>query len=61
MLTDSATAYEVYAQEFLCHRDASMIGSVVVEEWARTLPAGSEVIELGCGAGYPITRALQST
>lgn len=61
MLTDSATAYEVHAQEFLCHRDASMIGSVVVEEWARTLPAGSEVIELGCGAGYPITRALQST
>ena len=61
MITDSAFAYEVHAQEFLRGRDASMIGSVVVEQWARTLPTGSEVLELGCGAGYPITRALQST
>ncbi len=61
MITDSAVAYEVHAQDFLCGRDTSMIGSVVVEQWARTLPAGSAVIELGCGAGYPITRALQST
>jgi len=60
MSTDSAVAYETHAQEFLQGRDASMIGSVVVEQWARTLPIGSEVIELGCGAGYPITRALQA-
>ena len=52
MFTDSAIAYEVHAQEFLRARDASTIGSSVVEQWARTLPMGSEVIELGCGAGY---------
>jgi SAM-dependent methyltransferase len=61
MLTDSAIAYETHAQEFLQGRDASTIGSVVVERWARALPIGSEVIELGCGAGYPITRVLHAT
>lgn len=37
-----------------------MIGSQVVEQWARTLTKCSEVIELGCGGGYPITRVLHS-
>lgn len=60
MLTDSAIAYETHAQEFLRGRDESMIGSQVVEQWGRTLPKGSEVIELGCGGGYPITRVLHA-
>lgn len=58
MLTDSSIAYEMHAQEFLRGRDGSMIGSQVVDRWARTLANGSEVIELGCGGGYPITRVL---
>lgn len=60
LLADSAIAYETRAQEFLRGRDESMIGSQVVEQWARTLTKGSEVIELGCGAGYPITRVLHA-
>lgn len=60
MFTDPAIAYEAYAQEFLRARDASTIGSSVVEQWARTLPMGAEVIELGCGAGYPVTRTLHA-
>src|SRR5262249_48319616 len=27
-------------------------------EWARTLPRGPAVIDLGCGAGFPITEVL---
>jgi SAM-dependent methyltransferase len=60
MLTDSATAYETHAQDFLRGRDESMIGSQVVEQWARTLSSGAEVIELACGGGVPITRVLHS-
>lgn len=60
MFTDPAIAYEAHAQEFLRARDASTIGSSVVEQWARTLPMGAEVIELGCGAGYPVTRTLHA-
>jgi SAM-dependent methyltransferase len=29
-----------------------------VREWARTLPHGSSVIDLGCGPGFPITAVL---
>jgi SAM-dependent methyltransferase len=57
---DSAIAYETRAQDFLRGRDESMIGSQVVEQWARKLCSGAEVIELACGGGYPITRVLHS-
>lgn len=60
MRNDSATAYETHAQAYLRERDTSMIGSRVVDEWARKLPCGSNVLELGCGGGYPITRVLQA-
>jgi len=29
-----------------------------VRKWARTLPRGSSVIDLGCGSGFPITAVL---
>jgi cyclopropane fatty-acyl-phospholipid synthase-like methyltransferase len=57
---DSAAAYEARAQAFLRGRDKSLIGSRVVEQWARGLPAGATVIELACGGGYPITQALHA-
>lgn len=54
----SASAYEAHAHEFLAARDGSPIGAEIVGHWARSLPAGTEVIEIACGGGYPITRAL---
>jgi SAM-dependent methyltransferase len=60
MHPDPAVEYEARAQEFLRARDASMIGSQVVAQWASTLAKGASVIELGCGGGYPITRALHA-
>jgi cyclopropane fatty-acyl-phospholipid synthase-like methyltransferase len=32
----------------------------VVKQWSRTLRKGAAVIELACGGGYPVTRALNS-
>lgn len=57
---DSSQAYEVHAREFLQGRDASPIGSRVVEQWSRSLRTGATVIELACGGGYPITRVLHA-
>lgn len=54
----SASAYEAHAHEFLAARDRSVIGADIVGHWARLLPAGTDVIEIGCGGGYPVTRAL---
>jgi SAM-dependent methyltransferase len=58
--SDSASAYETHAQAFLHRRDDSPIGAAAVAQWARTLSAGAEVIELACGGGYPITRVLHA-
>jgi SAM-dependent methyltransferase len=60
MAMDSAEAYEARAQEFLQGRDASMIGTLIVDRWARALRRGAAVIELACGGGYPITRVLSA-
>lgn len=59
-VTDSAEAYETRAHEFLRGRDRSPIGSGIVDQWARGLRRGANVIELACGGGYPITRVLQA-
>lgn len=57
-MMDAAQAYEAHADAFLRGRDASLIGSKVVESWCRTLPHGASVLELGCGGGHPISRVL---
>ncbi|NCP65957.1 MAG: class I SAM-dependent methyltransferase [Paraglaciecola sp.] len=56
---DAATAYELYAREFLRQRDASNIGAEVIGEWATCLHRGASVLEVACGGGEPITRELQ--
>jgi SAM-dependent methyltransferase len=58
---NSASAYEMHALEFLNARDKSPIGADIVALWARGLPAGTDVIEIACGGGYPVTQALVET
>lgn len=58
---DRSNGYEGVAQEFLARRGSGRfmgIGVNEVRQWARTLPSGAAVIDLGCGPGFPITEAL---
>ena len=58
---DQSNGYEAVSAEFLARRgrDPSIgIGVKEVRKWARTLPRGSSVIDLGCGPGFPITSVL---
>lgn len=60
---DPSSGYEAVSQEFLARRGSGSsrsiaIGVKEVRNWARTLPQGSSVIDLGCGPGYPITAVL---
>ena len=55
---DSATEYEKNAHKYLRVRDESLVGYKVVRQWANKLPVGTEVIEIACGGGYPVTREL---
>src|SRR5580765_6581075 len=58
---DRSNGYEGIAPEFLARRGSGRstgIGVNRVRKWARTLPPGAAVIDLGCGPGFPITEAL---
>jgi len=55
---DNRNSYEGHALEFLSHRDKSSIGTQVVKRWAKSFTPRNELIEIGCGGGYPITRTL---
>lgn len=60
---DPSNGYEAVSEEFLARRGDSRtrsigIGVKEVRKWARTLPRGSSIIDLGCGPGFPITVVL---
>jgi SAM-dependent methyltransferase len=62
-MTDPSNGYESVAAEFLAGRGrapATAVGAREVRDWARTLPPGAAVIDLGCGSGLPITKVLVS-
>jgi len=60
-MVDRSNGYEGVSVEFLARRGSGRSAGVGVNEvrkWARTLPRGAAVIDLGCGPGFPITEVL---
>jgi SAM-dependent methyltransferase len=60
-MMDRSNGYEGVSVEFLGGRGSGRsagIGVIAVRKWARTLPSGATVIDLGCGPGFPITDVL---
>lgn len=58
---DRSNGYEGIAAEWLARRGSCRLAGVGVTEvrkWARTLPPGASVIDVGCGPGFPMTEAL---
>jgi SAM-dependent methyltransferase len=60
---DRSNGYEAVSEQFLAHRGSTRtrstgIGVKEVRRWAKTVPHGSSVIDLGCGPGFPITAVL---
>jgi Cyclopropane fatty acid synthase and related methyltransferases len=53
---DNAKTWEAVASEFAAAR--SSVGSEIVRQWARGLKPDSEVVDIGCGSGVPISQAL---
>jgi SAM-dependent methyltransferase len=54
---DPSNGYEAIARSWEATRSAT-IGVAVVLEWARGLPVGSAILDLGCGDGFPLSVAL---
>lgn len=57
-LNDPSNGYQTKAAEFRYWREQSSIGVATVLQWAQDLPAGAAVLDLGCGSGLPLGKAL---
>ncbi len=55
---DPANGWEAMAHAIIDGREHSTIGVAVLRDWARVLPAGASVLDLGCGSGVPVSRTL---
>lgn len=53
---DRSNGWEAVAGRFIAER--SRIGAATVRTWSRRLPAGAAVLDLGCGAGVPVSETL---
>lgn len=56
-MVDRSSGYESIAAQFMSSRSTA-IGVRRVRDWAKTLPRGAAVVDLGCGPGVPITEVL---
>jgi SAM-dependent methyltransferase len=56
VIDDRSNGYEALASEHIARRRP--IGAKSVRVWAQSLPHGSAVLDLGCGDGIPISKAL---
>ena len=55
---DRSNGYEAVAAEFAERRSASIIGLGTLRNWAKQLPAGASLLDLGCGTGVTVTQEL---
>src|SRR5690606_36018499 len=55
---DPSNGYEAIAPEFMRRREQASIGLAAVRRWSRVLPPGATVLDLGCGHGIPLAKAL---
>jgi 2-polyprenyl-3-methyl-5-hydroxy-6-metoxy-1,4-benzoquinol methylase len=55
---DPSNGYESVSEDFMSIRSRSAIGIAIVRDWAESLPFGGSVLDLGCGHGVPISKAL---
>ncbi|PZN96979.1 MAG: SAM-dependent methyltransferase [Alphaproteobacteria bacterium] len=59
MTGDRSEGWDAVAAEFIATR--SDIGADVVRRWAgANLPPGASIVDVGCGSGLPIARALSN-
>ena len=56
MMIDRSQGYEAIADMFNATR--SHVGTDVVRRWAKRLPSGGMVVDVGCGSGFPVSEAL---
>lgn len=56
--SDRSNGYEAIASDFAQQRQKSSIGLATIKAWARALPPGGTVLDIGCGSGVPISKEM---
>jgi SAM-dependent methyltransferase len=56
--TDPSNGWEAIASIFVREGRHSRVGVAVVSDWVNQLPAGSTLLDLGCGPGVPRSEPL---
>lgn len=56
MAIDPSRGWNAIAHEFIAAR--SDVGAGIVRRWARRLPSGGAVVDVGCGSGAPVSAVL---
>jgi len=57
-MADRSNGYEAIAGEHMVRREQRSIGVDAVRQWARSLAPGTAILDLGCGHGIPLAKAL---
>jgi 2-polyprenyl-3-methyl-5-hydroxy-6-metoxy-1,4-benzoquinol methylase len=57
---DRSNGWEAAAAHLIASREGSRIGVSTLREWARGLPTGSSILDLGCGSGVPVSETLMA-
>jgi 2-polyprenyl-3-methyl-5-hydroxy-6-metoxy-1,4-benzoquinol methylase len=57
-IADPSNGYEAIAPEFRRWREQSNIGVATILSWVRSLPRDGAVLDLGCGAGLPLSKVV---
>ncbi len=56
---DESNGYDLVAEEYIAGRGThSTLGVPIVREWAQTLARRGDVLDIGCGSGWPVSQAL---
>lgn len=55
---DASRGWDAAAHVIAGHRAQSTIGVEVLRAWAAQLPPGASILDLGCGAGAPVSTTL---
>lgn len=57
-MTDPSNGYDAIARAFTSRREQGKVGAGTVRAWAASVRPGGTVLDVGCGAGVPVSQAL---
>ena len=57
-MADRSNGWEAAAAHLIASRGRSRIGVSTLRGWAKGLPTGGSILDLGCGCGVPVSETL---